>query len=85
MFCQRIMGAEIQKSTPGEPCGVLYHLLVCIMNPADECRVQSEHPEDEIEDVIYDNGRHPRLLGGLMPLRVFGDAPYNMTEEESTR
>jgi pyruvate dehydrogenase phosphatase len=34
--------------------------------------MQSEHPEDEANDVVRDG----RILGGLEPSRAFGDARY---------
>ena len=39
--------------------------------------MQSEHPPDEVEDVI----KHGRVLGGLEPTRAFGDARYKWQRE----
>ena len=39
--------------------------------------MQSEHPQDEAENVI----RGGRVLGGLEPTRAFGDARYKWTRE----
>lgn len=40
-------------------------------------RLQSEHPADEMHQVI----RGGRVLGGLEPTRAFGDARYKWTRE----
>ena len=37
-----------------------------------DCRIQSEHPPSEADDVV----RRGRILGGLEPSRAFGDARY---------
>lgn len=39
--------------------------------------MQSEHPQDEAENVI----RAGRVLGGLEPTRAFGDARYKWPRE----
>ena len=41
------------------------------------CRVRSEHPEDERDNVI----RNGRVLGGLEPTRAFGDSRYKWSTE----
>lgn len=46
-------------------------------NPNELKRMQSEHPQDEAEDVIRDG----RVLGGLEPSRAFGDARYKWPRE----
>ncbi|KAH0839830.1 phosphatase 2C-like domain-containing protein [Lanmaoa asiatica] len=46
-------------------------------NPDELKRIQSEHPQDEGENVI----RAGRVLGGLEPTRAFGDARYKWPRE----
>ncbi|KAG9317363.1 phosphatase 2C-like domain-containing protein [Chiua virens] len=46
-------------------------------NPNELKRMQSEHPQDEADNVI----RNGRVLGGLEPTRAFGDARYKWPRE----
>ena len=41
------------------------------------CRIQSEHPADESQNVV----RNGRILGGLEPSRAFGDSRYKWPRE----
>ncbi|WVQ81289.1 hypothetical protein IAT38_003412 [Cryptococcus sp. DSM 104549] len=53
-------------------------------NPVEAQRVIDEHPEDEAETAMFDDGKGNgrRVLGGLQITRSFGDEDYKLDHEE---
>ena len=48
-------------------------------------RILFEHPPDEADTAIFDNGYHPRVLGIGQPSRCFGNTTFKLPEGESQR